>query len=582
MSDQPDGRPPGGPYNPVPADGTTQANPASSIWQPTVANAPALETGELATYAVPTDPAWVNIRALKPLGPGDPHEIGGYRLRALLGEGGMGKVYLSNTPGGRPVAIKVVRTEYSHDPSFRRRFEQEVSTAQRVQGIYTAPVIDAGPHAPQPWLATAYVAGPSLQFAIGAYGPLPTETVLVLVAGVAEALQSIHAVGVVHRDLKPSNVILAADGPRVIDFGIARAVDSTSVTRTGVRPGTPAYMSPEHVRGEPVSPAADVWALGVLANFAATGELAFGGGMDPAVPYRIMEQEPTVDSCAEPVRGIVLRCLHKDPQQRPDPAEIMRLCREASTGTRLQMGQSWLPPQVAAEVNRIAAEPMPPTPPPIQPIQPTLPAKRRRPLVASLAVIGVVLALAAAVGLTAYFSGAFDKTNQTTGSPNAAGQTNEQPPPETATENKPTSRSQPTTSAGKASSVPRVGSGPGSLLGKFDSINLPAGHGIAFDQPTRVIESSSTDLYYYQYSGLSYDGKAIILDAGAPATYEGCTSDTRYVTNSSAITELPAGAAFCLLNSGRVALIEIKKVPDTQAASQYYEIAITLWQAPTS
>ncbi|HET6504091.1 MAG TPA: serine/threonine-protein kinase [Amycolatopsis sp.] len=218
--------------------------------------------------------------------PGRPAGGGWLRLRARLSEGGMGKVYLSYTPGGRPVAIKVVRPEFSDDPAFRRRFEQEVTTAQRVQGLYTAPVIDAGPHAPQPWLATAYVPGPSLQYTIGSYGPLPEETGLVLLAGVAEALASMHAAGVVHRDLKPSNVILAADGPRVIDFGIARAVDSTSLTRTGFRLGTPAFMSPEHVRGEQVSPAADIFALGVLDCFAASGELAFGGGSDPAVHRR--------------------------------------------------------------------------------------------------------------------------------------------------------------------------------------------------------------------------------------------------------------------------------------------------------
>src|SRR2546423_8251547 len=215
-----------------PVDGTTAA---SSMWQPTVAG--------------PTQAGWANAPTHRPLQPDDPQNVEGYRLRARLGEGGMGRVYLSYTPGGRQVAIKVIRSEYADDPAFRRRFAQEVATAQRVQGLYTAPVIDAGPNAAQPWLATAYVPGPSLQYAIGSWGPLPADSVLVLVAGVAEALQSIHGAGVVHRDLKPSNVILAADGPRVIDFGIARAVDSTSMTQTGFRPVTPAFMSPEQVRG---------------------------------------------------------------------------------------------------------------------------------------------------------------------------------------------------------------------------------------------------------------------------------------------------------------------------------------------
>ena len=265
----------------------------------------------------------------RPLGPHDPPEGGGYRVRAVLGGGGMGKVYLAETADGRPLAIKVVRSEYADDPAFRRRFEQEVSTARRVHGAHTAPVVDAGTQAAQPWLATEYVPGPPLQYAVGAHGPLPVQRALTLVAEVAEALQSIHAAGVVHRDLKPSNVILAPDGPKVIDFGIARAADTTSVTRTGMRTGTPAYMSPEHVRGEEVTPAADVFALGVLANYAASGELAFGGGSDPGVAYRVLEQEPKLANCPELVRPIVLRCLEKDPLRRPSTAEVRELCLAA-------------------------------------------------------------------------------------------------------------------------------------------------------------------------------------------------------------------------------------------------------------
>jgi serine/threonine protein kinase len=267
--------------------------------------------------------------APRSLGPHDPRDVGGYRIRAVLGDGGMGKVYLADGKDG-PVAVKVVRPEFADDPAFRRRFEQEVATATRVRGDHTASVISAGTRAAQPWLATEYVPGPSLQYAVGTHGPLPAGRVLSLVAGVAEALRSIHTAGVVHRDLKPSNVILAPDGPKVIDFGIARAADSTSVTRTGMRPGTPAYMSPEHVRGDEVTPTADVFALGVLANYAATGELAFGGGTDPAVAYRILEREPNLTGCPDPVRSIVLRCLDKDPRRRPTAGEVSQLCRSAA------------------------------------------------------------------------------------------------------------------------------------------------------------------------------------------------------------------------------------------------------------
>ncbi|GAA4510911.1 hypothetical protein GCM10023191_074240 [Actinoallomurus oryzae] len=264
------------------------------------------------------------------LGAGDPTEVGPYRLDAVLGEGGMGRVYLAHTLAGSAVAVKVVHREYAADPAFRKRFEFEVTTARRVQGLYTAPVIDADIQAGEPWLATAYIPGPSLQYAVTEHGPLSVEATLSLVAKVAEALQSIHAAGVIHRDLKPSNIILTAEGPKVIDFGIARAVDVTSITGTGIQPGTPAYMAPEYIDGKTVTPAADVFALGLVANFAVTGELAFGGGSAPIVIRRIVEQEPNLDGCPEPIRTITAACLSKDPRRRPTPAEVIQECRQTT------------------------------------------------------------------------------------------------------------------------------------------------------------------------------------------------------------------------------------------------------------
>jgi Tol biopolymer transport system component len=258
--------------------------------------------------------------------------VGPYRLEAVLGEGGMGRVYLGRTPAGSAVAVKVVRREYAADPAFRRRFRQEVATARRVQGLYTVPVVDADTQADEPWLATAYIPGPSLQYAVTQDGPLSVEATLRLIARVAEALQSIHAAGVIHRDLKPSNVILTVEGPKVIDFGIARAADATSITGTGVQPGTPAYMAPEHIRGDTLTPAADVFALGILTHFAATGELAFGGGSAPAIIHRIMEQEPDLHGCPEPTRTIAAACMTKNPQQRPSPADVIHQCHQAGTG----------------------------------------------------------------------------------------------------------------------------------------------------------------------------------------------------------------------------------------------------------
>ncbi|AZM45960.1 protein kinase [Streptomyces sp. WAC 06738] len=265
-----------------------------------------------------------------PLGAADPAVAGPYRLEAVLGAGGMGRVYLGRTPAGSAVAVKLVHREYAGDAAFRQRFAQEVAAARRVQGLYTVPVVDADLQADEPWLATAYVPGPSLQHAVAESGPLPADAALALIARVAEALQSIHAADVVHRDLKPSNILLTADGPKVIDFGIARAADLTALTATGVRTGTPAYMAPEYIRGQTVTEAGDIFALGGVAHFAATGEHAFGGGTDHGVVYRILEQEPDLDGSPEPVRAVAAACLAKDPERRPTPAEVIEMCRRAA------------------------------------------------------------------------------------------------------------------------------------------------------------------------------------------------------------------------------------------------------------
>ncbi|MFI1070314.1 serine/threonine-protein kinase [Streptomyces puniciscabiei] len=286
----------------------------------------------------------------RPLESGDPQTVAGYRLAARLGSGGMGTVYLSYTPGGHPIALKTIRPELSEDPEFRRRFRQEVQAAQRVQGLYTAPVIDYDTEGTRPWLATAYVPGPSLAAAVTEHGPLPVSTLLLLIAGVAEALTVIHGAGIVHRDLKPSNVLLAGDGPRVIDFGIARAADATALTGTGVSVGTPAFMSPEQATGQEITPASDVFALGQVAAFAARGSGAYGDGPSHAVLYRIVHEEPDLTGLPEAL-GFVTRCLAKDPADRPSPAEVIALCQEASPGGLRQSGE-WLPEAIGTQITR--------------------------------------------------------------------------------------------------------------------------------------------------------------------------------------------------------------------------------------
>ena len=302
------------------------------------------------------------------LGETDPVTVAGYRLNARLGSGGMGKVYLSYTPGGRPVAIKVIRPEFSEDPEFRRRFQREVQAAQRVQGLYTAPVIDYDTEGDAPWLATAYVPGPALTSAVAEHGPMPVPTVLLLVAGIAEALQAIHGAGIVHRDLKPSNVLLASDGPRVIDFGIAHAADGTALTSSGVAIGTPSFMSPEQAAGEAVTEATDVFALGQVAAYAALGAPAFGEGPSHAVLYRIVHNEPSLDGLPDALNPLVTRCLAKDPADRPSVAEVIGMCQEASESGQLVRPEDWLPGALAADVAATTAAPGPvpgtDTPPP--------------------------------------------------------------------------------------------------------------------------------------------------------------------------------------------------------------------------
>ncbi|MFI9052608.1 serine/threonine-protein kinase [Streptomyces sp. NPDC053427] len=305
---------------------------------------------------------------LAPLRAGDPHRIGDYRLIARLGEGGMGKVFLARSDRGRTVAVKLVRGELADQEEFRARFRREVRAAQQVGGEWTAPVLDADTEAETPWLATGYIAGPSLQQVIagspartgGAPSPLPERTVWILAAGLARALQAIHAAGIVHRDLKPSNVLLTIDGPRVIDFGIARALEAVTdngVTRTGAAVGSPGFMAPEQVRGKPIGPACDVFCLGSVLTYAATGRQPFGtteSGVH-AVMYRIAQEEPDLSALPQGLHALVSACLAKDPAQRPTPAQLLAMV-EGSVAQHADEDEPWLPGALIARLGRHAVE----------------------------------------------------------------------------------------------------------------------------------------------------------------------------------------------------------------------------------
>jgi serine/threonine protein kinase len=235
----------------------------------------------------------------------------------------MGRVYLARSPGGRRVAVKLIRPELAEDDDFRARFVREVAAARRVSGAFTAPVIDADPKAPQPWLVTAYIEGPSLADAISTGGPMPADDVTALAAGLAEGLEAIHAVGVVHRDLKPSNVVLADDGPRIIDFGIARAADSTWRTGPAHVVGSPGFMSPEQAEGRECGPPSDVFSLGAVLTYAVTGEGPFGSGTPEALLYRVVHSPAVTNRIPAQLRPMIESCLIKDPQQRPTTSELL-------------------------------------------------------------------------------------------------------------------------------------------------------------------------------------------------------------------------------------------------------------------
>ncbi|MFE2017257.1 serine/threonine-protein kinase [Streptomyces sp. NPDC059499] len=290
---------------------------------------------------------------MQPLEAGEPHSIGAYRLLGRLGAGGMGRVYLGRSAGGRTVAVKVVHPHFALDEQFRARFRREVEAARRLGARWTAPVLDADPDAPVPWVATGYVAGPPLSDAVTRHGPLPEYAVRTLGAGLGEALDAVHAHGLIHRDVKPSNVLLALDGPRLIDFGIARALGATvSLTSTGVSVGSPGYMAPEQIRGLDISGAADVFSLGAVLAYAATGNAPFAGDSSAVLLYKVVHEEPELGDLEGELRELVAGCLAKNPGDRPAPAELAR--RLAPGGAAALVTAGWLPNSLVREVSRAA------------------------------------------------------------------------------------------------------------------------------------------------------------------------------------------------------------------------------------
>ena len=265
---------------------------------------------------------------------GDPRRVGHYVLIGRLGAGGMGEVFFGRSRAGRPVAVKLIYPAFANDVEFRRRFRLEVEAGRKVGGFHAAQVVDADPDAERPWMATAFVAGPSLKQILSECQALPLDSVRALGAGVAEALGAIHAAGLIHRDLKPSNILLAEDGPHVIDFGVARAIDASGVT---ARSGTAGFMAPEVLLGRPLTSACDIFALGmVLAH--AVGIRPFGEGLPESIAYRVVHEEPDLSGLDPQIRDVIAACLAKEPSERPTPAKILELLADP------ELPSQWLPP----------------------------------------------------------------------------------------------------------------------------------------------------------------------------------------------------------------------------------------------
>ncbi|MFJ8944463.1 serine/threonine protein kinase [Streptomyces sp. NPDC102395] len=287
---------------------------------------------------------------VQPARPGDPSRIGPYRIVGRLGAGGMGTVHAGVASDGTRVAVKVIHPEQAQDPEFRARFRREVELSSRVTGPHLVPLLAADPDAQTPWLATAYVPGPTLNQHVIAHGPLAEGSLCAFAAATAQAMAAIHAVGVVHRDVKPQNVLLTPTGPRVLDFGIAHAAGGTSVTRTGVMTGTPGWISPEQYREGTAGPAGDVFAWGALVAYAATGRLPFGTGAPDVVAFRVMSGEADLDGIPAPLRRTVEKALAKEPRRRPSAAEAARECTELLAAQVTQVARADAVPATAVDL----------------------------------------------------------------------------------------------------------------------------------------------------------------------------------------------------------------------------------------
>ncbi|WP_328665652.1 serine/threonine protein kinase [Streptomyces sp. NBC_00322] len=541
---------------------------------------------------------------MRPLRSDDPREVAGYRLLARIGEGGMGSVYLTRTRGNQPVALKVIRREYAQEGEFRRRFQQEVKAARNVQGHHVVPVVDHDTTGTQPWLATTYIPGLPLDEALTAYGPLPLPAALQLIGCAAEALRAVHASGVIHRDLKPSNILLGAEGPWVIDFGIARAADATQLTRSGGLIGTPQYMSPEHAIGQPLTPATDIFSLGLIAAVVATGRHPYGDGSAITLATQIANTEarpPDLTGYPEALRPVLERSLAADPASRPAPAELAELCEEAG-GRQLRDFAGWLPEPVTAEIARReeasqqppepAATAAPhgytptyvPQPPHDAPTRTAAPApvlgsapapaparSRRAPLVIGATAMAVVVAAAATWALTS--RGNEKSTEARNGAPQPTASATKQSPASTAT------------AAGPESAYEVI------FENKPFTIRAPTATYSQVDLDTpKVVPSGAdvgaTEMVYQEMEKFSYLEFETPTGTSSGTTPEECQSATgasvlpNKIPGKDLAETFPKGTVLCTVTKdGNLAMLEITDVVNRTALPDFVT-ELTLWKIP--
>ncbi|WP_240487259.1 serine/threonine-protein kinase [Actinomadura flavalba] len=502
------------------------------------------------------------VPVFEPLVPGDPPALGAHRVLARLGVGEMGRVYLAVAPDGGKLAVKVIRPEFAADADFVRLLGAAVADARRVRGRFVAPVLDADTVTAPPWVASAHVAGPSLAEMVVSLGPLPEPTVRVLFAAAAEALTAVHAAGVVHRDLKPSNVLLAPDGPRVLDFGFAGAADALPLAGSGIRAGAPQFMAPEQARGEDATPAVDVFALASVVAFAATGRTPFGDGAASAVLYRVVHEEPDLSGCPDALLPLLERCLSKEPSQRPDPADI-----------RTELGlpddlTGWLPEDVTRRLGAYSADPPRPMGPPTSgpgfdgpPVPPPLPPPPAQPkasparIIAAICAVAVGLLLVAAVLVVVMLS---------------RGGGDDQLPSDAAT-------SAPSTEPPSSSTPAEAPGGSGNEVGRYQDINLPDGYGLAFGGDPARPAPSHGDPPDLRYIGrVLYANRVTLLPPTAPGSFAVCTSRLPYQRHLE-VDRLAPGSRFCVTSvTGLVALVNVQGVGPMPGSP--LTLDVTVWE----